>query len=208
MIKDSGERRAFESGALRDVVEGKGRCDLLPLDVLANFYRLCTEKIWISELLSAIEAFIRTGATELLERAIVTFMVGEFDSSRRPFEDVSLETMWLEVAKHFEEGCAKYGENNWRKGIPAYCYIDSGVRHLFKWLRGDKDEPHHRAFVWNIICCIWTCRNLPHLNCYMNSEKAQNETRDEYKESEKCADTSDRRDHTFVYPIETKEYKR
>lgn len=29
-IKDSGTRRQFESGAVRDMQEGKGRCDLLP----------------------------------------------------------------------------------------------------------------------------------------------------------------------------------
>ena len=31
MIKDSGNRREFESGAVRDMAEGKGRCDLMPL---------------------------------------------------------------------------------------------------------------------------------------------------------------------------------
>ena len=30
MIKDSGNRREFETGAVRDMQEGKGRCDLLP----------------------------------------------------------------------------------------------------------------------------------------------------------------------------------
>lgn len=30
MIKDSGDRHEFESGAVRDMQEGKGRCDLLP----------------------------------------------------------------------------------------------------------------------------------------------------------------------------------
>ena len=30
MLKDSGNRREFESGAVRDMQEGKGRCDLLP----------------------------------------------------------------------------------------------------------------------------------------------------------------------------------
>ncbi len=30
MIKDSGTRREFETGAVRDIQEGKGRCDLLP----------------------------------------------------------------------------------------------------------------------------------------------------------------------------------
>ena len=29
-IKDSGTRRQFDSGAVRDMQEGKGRCDLLP----------------------------------------------------------------------------------------------------------------------------------------------------------------------------------
>ncbi|NSW84449.1 MAG: hypothetical protein HPY90_14535 [Syntrophothermus sp.] len=30
MIKDSGDRHEFQSGAVRDMQEGKGRCDLLP----------------------------------------------------------------------------------------------------------------------------------------------------------------------------------
>ena len=33
-IKDSGERRTFESGAVRDMSQGKGRFDLLPMCVL------------------------------------------------------------------------------------------------------------------------------------------------------------------------------
>ena len=32
MIKDSGNRRKFSSGAVRDIAEGKGRCDLMPHD--------------------------------------------------------------------------------------------------------------------------------------------------------------------------------
>lgn len=36
-IKDSGERREFETGAVRDIAEGKGRCDLMPLDIVAEF---------------------------------------------------------------------------------------------------------------------------------------------------------------------------
>lgn len=35
MIKDSGDRREYETGAVRDMAAGKGRCDLLPLDVAA-----------------------------------------------------------------------------------------------------------------------------------------------------------------------------
>ena len=80
-----------------------------------------------------------------------------------------MPTLILEVAKHFEEGAKKYGEYNWQKGIPTHCYIDSAVRHYLKWLRGDNDEPHDRAFCWNILCCIWTCQNKPELNDYAKS---------------------------------------
>lgn len=31
MIKDSETRREFGTGAVRDIQEGKGRCDLIPL---------------------------------------------------------------------------------------------------------------------------------------------------------------------------------
>ena len=39
MIKDSGERTEFESGAVRDMHEGKGRFDLLPMCVLIRLAR-------------------------------------------------------------------------------------------------------------------------------------------------------------------------
>ena len=39
MIQDSGTRREFETGAVRDIQEGKGRCDLLPLDMIAEMYK-------------------------------------------------------------------------------------------------------------------------------------------------------------------------
>lgn len=38
-IKDSGERTQFETGAVRDMHEGKGRFDLLPMCVLMRLAR-------------------------------------------------------------------------------------------------------------------------------------------------------------------------
>lgn len=35
-IMDSGTRREFTSGAVRDMQDGKGRCDLLPLGIIAE----------------------------------------------------------------------------------------------------------------------------------------------------------------------------
>lgn len=40
-IKDSGERRVFESGAVRDCAEGKGRMDLLPWNAVLEVSKHC-----------------------------------------------------------------------------------------------------------------------------------------------------------------------
>lgn len=158
-IKDSGERREFETGAVRDIQEGKGRCDLMPLDVVGGIYSMYLgPNNPVTRTLSSIYSFQKTGETGYLIDSINNF---EFDSDWDDFE-----SMFLDVAKHFEEGAKKYGDSNWQKGIPARCYIDSAVRHLLKYERGDDDEPHDRAFVWNLMCCIWTCIHKPELNDY------------------------------------------
>lgn len=154
MIKDSGNRREFSTGAVRDIQEGKGRCDLLALDVVAEIFG-CGEDSFV---MWNIGEFQKTGETGHLVDAINTFTEMYYHNN--------IYTMFLEISKHFEEGAKKYGENNWQKGIPVHCYIDSAVRHYLKFLRGDKDEPHDRAFVWNLMCAIWTCKHKPELNEY------------------------------------------
>ena len=157
-ILDSGDRTQFDTGAVRDLREGKGRCDLMPLDVVAAFY---AGSEWADignvtcNVLCHINAFARTGQVDHLIKAVIDSKIF-----------IDIETMLLETSIHFEEGAKKYGENNWQKGIPVRCYIDSAVRHYLKFLRGDKDEPHDRAFCWNIMCAIWTCKHKPELNGY------------------------------------------
>lgn len=103
VIKDSGERRKFETGAVRDVVSGKGRCDLLPSCAI------------------------------------------------------------LRLAKHFENGAVKYDERNWEKGIPISAMMDSGMRHLLKYLDGQTDEDHLVAATWNLICAMWMEEKKPEM---------------------------------------------
>lgn len=153
MIKDSGSRTEFESGAVRDIQEGKGRCDLLPLDMVNEFLG----GVSVLNPLLRIHHFQCTGDWMHLLTALSDF--GSDCGWDR-------NTVILEVSKQFEDGAVKYGENNWQKGIPVRCYINSAVRHYLKWLRGDNDEPHDRAFCWNLICAAWTCKNKPELNSY------------------------------------------
>lgn len=142
-IKDSGDRTEFATGAVRDMREGKGRCDLMPLEVVSR----CINYDKGDCVFDFIRMFQITNDTRYLYEILDVFATKAFNANRY--------TMFLEVAKHFEEGAKKYGESNWQLGIPVHCYIDSAVRHYLKWLRGDKDEPHDRAFVWNLMCCIW-----------------------------------------------------
>lgn len=164
MIKDSGERRAFGTGAVRDISENKGRCDLLPLRIIGRNLKNEYSGIFI-----AIADFIDTQDTSFLWEAVSMF------SSNMNWGE---GTMLLEVSKHFEEGCKKYGERNWEKGIPLHCYIDSGVRHLLKYMAYWTDEPHDRAFVWNMLCCIHTATFMPEMNDLPTVEDKGKETMD------------------------------
>lgn len=164
-IKDSGQRTEFSTGAVRDVQEGKGRCDLLPFDVVGKLYRKSgyhdTAAFFVN-----IDSFTECGNSYFLCEAIGQFV--------RESKFASWSDMLLEVSKHFEDGCKKYGENNWKKGIPVRRFIDSAVRHYLKWMRGDQDESHDRAVCWNLMCAVWTCINKPELNEYAK-EGAENE---------------------------------
>ena len=145
-IKDSGARRNFETGAVRDIAEGKGRCDLLPLDTIGE--------LWHDSILTNIGRYVRCGDPACLKNAVNLFL---------ETVDWSYSTGLIEVSKHYEAGAKKYAERNWEKGIPLHCYIDSGVRHYLKYLRCDQDEPHDRAFIWNMLGALWTQKNKPEL---------------------------------------------
>lgn len=104
MIKDSGDRTQFDTGAVRDMHGGKGRMDLLP------WYAI------------------------------------------------------IELSKHCEEGAIKYGERNADLGIPLHSLLDSGARHLAKYIAGERDEDHLRAAVWNLAVALQQRTTHPELN--------------------------------------------
>lgn len=93
-ILDSGHRREFSTGSVRDMAEGKGRMDLLPWAAI------------------------------------------------------------MEVSKHCENGCKKYGEHNIDLGQNTSVLGDSAARHLAKWMEGWTDEPHLLAAAWNLLWAI------------------------------------------------------
>ena len=158
-ILDSGERREFESGAVRDIQEGKGRFDLLPLGEVARYFEIydnLTEDTSDFVVPSCVNNFIKFKNDEFIYAAIRAFIGIAYEGN-------SYKAI-MEVAKHYEEGAKKYAERNWEKGINFHCYIDSAMRHYFKYLTGWEDEPHDRAVLWNLFCLLWTYHNKPELD--------------------------------------------
>lgn len=143
-IKDSGNRRDFSTGAVRDISFGKGRFDLMPLEIVAGIPTLESD---YQRILISLSAFLLSHSVNDLYAALTIY--------NPSYDDI------LNLAKHYENGALKYGEFNWQKGIPAKSYIDSAVRHLTKHYAHQHDEPHDIAFLWNIISCIWTVINKP-----------------------------------------------
>ena len=145
-ILDSGARRTFDTGCVRDIADGKGRCDLLALEEVGVLVS--------DEILEDIGKYVRTGVQAFIYRAMRTFIEAYYDDTY---------TALLELSLHYEAGAMKYSDRNWEKGMPLHCFVDSGVRHYLKSMRGDKDEPHDRAFLWNMLGLIWTHNNHPEL---------------------------------------------
>ena len=103
-IIDSGERTEFESGAARDMHEGKGDMASLPNSAI------------------------------------------------------------LRLSKHYESGAKKYGRWNYTKGIPVSSFLDSALRHIFKYLDGWDDEDHMSAAAFNVLGAMLMENTMPDMN--------------------------------------------
>lgn len=69
----------------------------------------------------------------------------------------------LRLARHYEAGANKYSDRNWEKGMPISVMLDSGIRHLLKYLDGHTDEDHLVAAAWNILGAMWMEEKKPHM---------------------------------------------
>lgn len=67
----------------------------------------------------------------------------------------------LRVARHMENSLADHEERNWEKGLPMHCFLDSAMRHVFKYMDGQTDEDHLAAAATNLLMALWTEAHLP-----------------------------------------------
>lgn len=177
MLHDSGTRREFETGAVRDMAEGKGRCDLLPAAALLKMssYRANTRRLNNN-------VSFRSILDDVMTR-LMFYLDGETGNHLVAAACDLLDAMWMEekksidivkyslypacsllrLSKHYEDGARKYAERNWEKGIPISVMIDSGIRHLLKYIDGQTDEDHLVAAAWNIMGAMWMEEKHPEL---------------------------------------------
>ena len=67
----------------------------------------------------------------------------------------------LRVARHMENSLADHEERNWERGLPMHCFLDSAMRHVFKYMDGMVDEDHLAAAATNLLMALWTEAHLP-----------------------------------------------
>ena len=62
----------------------------------------------------------------------------------------------LRVAHHMEDSLTEHEERNWERGLPVHCFLDSAMRHIFKYMDGRVDEDHLAAAATNLLMALWT----------------------------------------------------
>lgn len=169
-IKMEGEPQKFDGGAIRYTKNGKGRYDLMPGEVISELADI------IDEIDIGYEGCSRMGIIDKLfmgqyADGIIDLMVYGMSGSKEEYCSVSSDVipdyflgMLEQLSKHYEKGAEKYGENNWKKGLPFKSFRDSGLRHTIQFLKnGNDNENHFIAAIWNFVNLLWLVYNRPEL---------------------------------------------
>ena len=68
------------------------------------------------------------------------------------------------VARTCAEGAKRYGDFNWEKGMPAHDLLNHAIRHIYKFLAGDRSEDHLPHAAWGLLAAIHSIESWPDLN--------------------------------------------
>lgn len=81
----------------------------------------------------------------------------------KPRYDLCYEPLLTEWAYLMTRGAVKYGENNWTKAATIEeleRFKASGWRHFVQFMRGDEDEAHHAAILFNVGAIMYLMEKL------------------------------------------------
>lgn len=68
------------------------------------------------------------------------------------------------VARTCAEGAAKYSDYNWERGMPVHDLLNHAIRHIYRYLAGDRSEPHLPHAAWGLMAAIHSETLWPDLN--------------------------------------------
>lgn len=66
-------------------------------------------------------------------------------------------------AERMALGAQVHGDRNWEKGLPASACVRHLLRHLVKWMAGDRTDDHLAAVLWNAAALVHIERSQPDL---------------------------------------------
>jgi hypothetical protein len=162
-MEDGGERMSYDGGALREPSTGKGRYDLISpfaLERVACWDPLDDKDHIVADNLEMaflhINNFKRGNRRTDHIAAATRYILAELNNQYPDFDNK--HGLWLgcinpfvleRLAIWYELGCVKYLPRNWESGM-SYCrLVDSGMRHLNRFRKGERGEDHLIASVWN-----------------------------------------------------------
>ncbi len=68
------------------------------------------------------------------------------------------------VARTCAEGAEKYSDFNWEAGMPVNDLLNHAIRHVYRYLAGDRSEDHLPHAAWGLLAAIHSEQLWPHLN--------------------------------------------
>ena len=211
---DKSKMKEFSSGAKREDKSGKGRYDLIPGDIMADFVNYAWKEYFnegpmtICDTDISLNAYFDDMTDEELFFEFILNMTCLFFTDHEKLDETtdcvgerSYVVTWDDfhkalyemrelLAKHYEAGAKVHGVNNWKKGIPISDserggnFVDSMRRHTDQALRGLDDEPHAISAIWNAFAAIWTIRNKPANITNSSETKPEAEVKSEDREAE------------------------
>jgi len=176
-IKDSGERRNFDTGAKRDVDYDKPRFDLIPMTVIrqviahyspSNMYTQTTANIDANTKARMWQLGLTWGETvdsnlliQLIWICLNIIRVQEKDTLLPMDDELDYDGLHLispmtyfRLAQHYGGGAKKYKPWNWSKGMPLSVFHASLMRHIFAVIQDQDDEDHLSAIFFNAAAIL------------------------------------------------------
>ncbi len=81
-------------------------------------------------------------------------VAGSKDKKFPPRYDLISPIGLRRLAETYGEGAVKYGDHNWRKGMPVSSVINHLLAHLTQYLQGDTIEDHLAHATWNLFALM------------------------------------------------------